>query len=42
MGVKLVSHTEGGTEAEGVQELDAEEDIWVSEGQGKRGVEMTM
>jgi hypothetical protein len=41
MGVKLVSHTEGRTQAEGVQELDAEEDIWASEGQGKKGVETT-
>jgi hypothetical protein len=28
MDVKLVARTEGGTQAKGMQEQDAEEDIW--------------
>jgi hypothetical protein len=37
----LVSYTQGGTKAEGVQEQGGEEDIWVYERQGDQGMEKT-
>jgi hypothetical protein len=41
MCVKLVDHNEGGTQAEGVWEKGAEENIWALKGRGNRGVENT-
>ena len=37
----LTSDIEGGTQAEGVLEQSAGEDIWAEEGRGKTGVEKT-
>jgi hypothetical protein len=37
----VVSHSEGGTRAEGVGEEGAEADTWVLEGRGNTGVEKT-
>ena len=37
----MVSHIEGGTQAGGVREQGAVEDIWAWEGRGNRGLEKT-